>query len=144
MNRDMNQAVLITAYKDYDQVKRLIEKLSGCYIYVHVDKKSKRLFCDLTNEYKGEKHVIVVSKFEVKWGSYNHLRAVVYLMKLAVRNSCVKYVHVISGQDYLIVDEERFAEFENCEKVYMTCKCLNDTDDGVASRYVFCILSLRC
>ena len=135
MKRDRKQAVLITVYKDYEQVKRLIEKLSGCYIYVHVDKKSKQLFCDLTNEYKGEEHVIVVSKFKVTWGSYNHLQAVMCLMKLAIQNSSVKYVHVISGQDYPIVDEERFAEFDNCEKVFMTCKCLNETDDGVASRY---------
>lgn len=79
--------------------------------------------------------MILVSKFEVAWGSYNHLRAVVHLMELAVKNSCLKYVHVISGQDYPIVDEERFAEFDNCEKVYMTCKCLDETDCGVASRY---------
>lgn len=131
----MNQAILITAYKDPCQLKRLINKMQDFFIYVHVDKKAKEMYSELRNEYKEENRVIILSKYSISWGSYNHLRAVVCLMKLVESNPEVKYVHVVSGQDYPVVDSETFAGFEFCKNVYMTCKRVTETNDGILGRY---------
>ena len=58
----MNQAILITAYKDPCQLKRLINKMQDFFIYVHVDKKAKEMYSELRNEYKEENRVIILSK----------------------------------------------------------------------------------
>lgn len=131
----MRQAILITAYKDISQLKRLIDRMQDFWLYVHIDKKARGLYEELQDEYNGEKRVQIVSKYNVSWGSYNHLLAVVYLMGLVTRNPNIKYVHVISGQDYPVADAKRFAEFETCGKVYMTCKRVMETNDGILRRY---------
>ena len=132
----MKQAVLITVYKDCEHLVRLINKLSVfCAIYVHIDKKSRQLYKDVKRIYGDVPCVTVVSKYRVKWGGYNHLRAVVYLMQLVSRNSDVKYIHVISGQDYPVADMKRFSEFDECNKVYMTCRKLTETNDNILMRY---------
>ncbi len=132
----MNQAILITAYKDICQLKRLINKMQDFFIYVHIDKKAKGLYSDLRKEYKKNDRVKIVSKYSISWGSYNHLRAVVYLMNLVEHNSGVKYIHVVSGQDYPVVNTDTFAKFEFCKNVYLTCKRVTETNDAVLGRYI--------
>ena len=48
----MSQAILITAYKDLCQLKRLINKMQDLFIYVHIDKNAKELYSELRKEYK--------------------------------------------------------------------------------------------
>lgn len=130
------QAFLITAYKDPSQLMRLIEKLKDFYVYVHIDKKSIDVFGEVIKAYKENPNVVIKSRYRVSWGSYNHLRSVVYLMNLARNNPYVKYIHILSGQDYPICPIRNvFSKFEDTKTVYMTCRLLLDTDDNVIMRY---------
>ena len=76
------------------------------------------------------------------------MRAVVYLMKLVEHNPEVKYIHVVSGQDYPVVNSDIFAKFEFCNNVYMTCKIVTEINDCVLGRYnkkhlLTCFLDIR-
>lgn len=130
------QAFLITAYKDPVQLMRLIEKAKDFYIYVHVDKNCIQAFGKVIKAYEENPRVTIVSRYHVSWGSYNHLQSVVYLMNLARNNPHIKYVHVLSGQDYPICSlRNGFLQFEDMKTIYMTCRWLFDTNDNVVRRY---------
>lgn len=129
------QAFLITAYKDPVQLMRLIEKAKDFYIYVHVDKNCIQAFGKVIKTYEENPRVIIVSKYHVSWGGYNHLQSVVYLMNLARNNPHVKYIHVLSGQDYPICPiRDHFSKFEDAKTIYMTCRSLFGTNDIIVVR----------
>ena len=70
-------------------------------IYIHIDKKSKEI--DVSKlEQLNMKHLHIIKKYSISWGSYNHLLAIIELMKMAVSNKKNEYIHIISGQDYKI------------------------------------------
>lgn len=112
------QAVVITAYREPEQVYKLAECLSKKFlVYIHFDKK-------MNAESIGEQHferllnVHVYSLFHVNWGGVNHLWAILYLCREALKNKDVSYVHIISGEDYPCKrPEEIYAFFEEKEIV---------------------------
>lgn len=107
----MQQAILLLAHKDYDQIAKLIAYFDGrCPIYVHVDKKSELV--NRANEIMllpGVKGVY--SKYSVNWAGYSILQAELLLMKHALTNSDAYYFHLISGQDYPLRPLEDFLSF---------------------------------
>jgi len=127
-------AVLITAYKDYASLERLVRRLDRDFfkIYVHVDRRSaihrsqmeelERLGASVTKDY------------HVRWGTMTHLYAMIDLLRQAMAVGGVDYVHLISGQDYPLCDP---AEFERrCGgRIFMNYACVDDDSDYIKDRY---------
>lgn len=103
------QAILITAYKNQDYLKKLIRFFSNKYkVYVHLDKKSKIQRDSLLLN----KNVTVIKKYIVNWGGLNHLLAILDLLEMALSDEQVKYIHIISGQDIPVKPLADFSNFE--------------------------------
>ena len=94
------QAILILAHRNIEQVTKLALKLNTHFeIYIHFDKTMS-----VPKKFKNaldDNHIHYISKIDVHWGSWSIGAATVLLMKEALKNSRIKYMHVISGQDWL-------------------------------------------
>lgn len=113
------QAVLILAHKNVDQTIELAQKLRNSFeVYIHYDKKCK--LSEKQRESLDHLKIKYYSKFDVKWGSFNIVRATIFLMEKALENKKNTYFHLISGQDWPIKSvNEIYAFFENTNKIYM-------------------------
>lgn len=131
------QAFLITAYKDEQQLIKLISRLNVMgNVYVHIDKKSKEI--DINRLRKLElTNVHFFSKYKIYWASVNHVYAVLDLMRIALSNPQNEYFHIISGQDYPVKSCEDFEEKfnEKCHEIYMSCSGKNIYNEGVVERF---------
>ena len=112
MRRKLNIAILMLIHKDNNQVRRLIAHLSESFdIYVHIDRKAK-----IGHGFDSER-VFACSKYRVYWGSYNQIRATLFIMKEAAKRSYDRYM-IISGEDLPLVPNKqiiRFFESTDCE-----------------------------
>lgn len=127
------QAILISAYKDQDYLKRLVNFFDNkdFKIFVHIDKKSK---ID-SEEIKISKNVYVYKKFVVSWGSLNHLRAILFLMQKALKKEKkISFFHIISGADIPVKKINDFNKFENCQKIYMEHTSVASLNSDVINR----------
>lgn len=108
----MKQAILITAYKDFNQLKRLILEFDHRFnIYIHIDKKSP-LQKDLIKELLKISTVQYVAQdFKVNWGGLNHLKAYLKLCKIALQNKENAVFHLITGQDFPIKSNKEFDKY---------------------------------
>jgi hypothetical protein len=97
----MKQAILITAHKDINKLRELIEFFDDdFYFYIHIDKKT-RASNEEIEKLKNYKNVKYVSQeYTVNWGSINIVKSTLLLSKEALKNQDVEYIHLISGQDY--------------------------------------------
>lgn len=115
------QAVLITAYKDRKQLDELLGALNGKFkVYLHIDAKSDELeYQDIKDSYP---LISVIKKYQINWGGYNHIKAVLELISMAVEDNETSYIHIISGQDFPVRNKNDFDnQFENSDLIYMTC-----------------------
>lgn len=113
------QAVLILAHKNVEQVFKLSKLLSSKFnVYVHFDTKT-----NLTDEDKTlfvKNNIKVYSKYNVKWGSFNIVKATVLLMQAALEEKNNTYFHLISGQDWPLKNlNEIYNFYENNSKIYL-------------------------
>lgn len=110
----MKQAILITAYKNYPHLEEIIDFFDANYeLYIHIDKKSN-ISNDELNHLKNKCQVQLVSqKYNVNWGSFNHLKSILYLTKSALKNPEIFYFHLISGHDFPIKKLNQFNDFFN-------------------------------
>ncbi|MGZ2368711.1 beta-1,6-N-acetylglucosaminyltransferase [Ancylomarina sp. YFZ004] len=103
----MKQAILITAYKNFEQLKELINEFDENFnIYIHVDKKSrltKKAIREITN-ISNVKYF--TQKYKVNWGGLNHLKAYLKLSEKALLHNENVYFHLITGQDYPLKSNE--------------------------------------
>lgn len=113
------QAVLIQAHKNIQQVielARLLEK--EFLVYIHLDKKAI-----IEKEQKAEiekLNVVVISKVSVNWSGWSVAQASIELMKEALKNPQIEYIHIISGQDWPTKDLKDISAFyENNKKGYI-------------------------
>lgn len=130
-------AFLITAYKDKEQLLRLINSVCNhANVYVHIDTKSTELVFEELQELN-LKNTTFISKYSISWGSYKHLLAIRDLLKLAMENNENLYFHTISAQDLLICPWEKFEKFfsENTEKIYMSCMNAEELGEEITDRY---------
>ena len=121
------QAVVITAYKSFEQLQELAELLSKKFlVYIHIDRRVPEV------AYKALKltggGIRVYSLYRVNWGGSNHLKAILYLMKEALQeNPEIDYIHIISGQDWPTRPvEEIYDFFDGNPDIYMCSESLND------------------
>jgi hypothetical protein len=111
--------MVITAYKDFEALFGLITWLRrhACQVFIHLDKKSR--FSAVEVAALREAGCYVARKFSVPWGGRNHLLAIVDLLDRAVQSPNLKYIHILSGQDYPV---KTFAEIDAaCDgSIYMS------------------------
>ncbi|WP_203258640.1 beta-1,6-N-acetylglucosaminyltransferase [Hyunsoonleella ulvae] len=105
----MKQAILITAYKDFDNLVDIICFFDNSFnFYIHIDKKSK-LSREQLSKIKTINNVkILSSKYKVNWGGLNHLKAILFLANKALKEHENHFFHLISGQDFPIQKLEVF------------------------------------
>ena len=117
------QAILITAYKDYEQ----LESLVGCFdtdfeIFIHVDKKSTLSDQEMSRLGGLDCVQLVTKKYTVNWGGFNHVKSILYLCEMALKNPAIKYFHLISGSDFPIKNSLEFKQFfENKKTAFIDC-----------------------
>ena len=110
----MKQGILITAYKDFGHLLDITSFFNSHFeIYIHIDKKS-----DITQDFidtlkKDPKVRLVSRKFTVNWGGLNHLKSILHLAEVALKNRELERFHLISGHDYPIKSPSYFMEFFN-------------------------------
>lgn len=95
-------AYLLVAHKCPEQVNLFINQLlnyGDCDVYVHVDKKNPQLLESIIKSPR----VFVCSIYDVRWGSFEIVKAAIELMKMVV-SSGKSYSHMYfgSGQDLLV------------------------------------------
>ena len=90
------QAVVITAYKSFEQLQELAELLSEKFlVYIHIDRRVPK------DKYEALKSggIRVYSLYPVNWGGSNHLKAILYLMHEALKeHPDLDYIHIISDK----------------------------------------------
>lgn len=113
------QAILILAHKNVQQVVELSRKLNSNFnVYIHFDKKmtlDDNCLKILENE-----NIRYISQEDVKWGSWSIVRATIALMNLALSDKDNRYFHLISGQDWPIINSQEIYDFfEDKNSIYM-------------------------
>ncbi len=105
----MKQAILITAYKNFKQLNKLINEFNEDFnIYIHIDKKSvvtKEILQELTNNSNVQ---YIGQNYKVNWGGLNHLKSYLKLSERALKNSDNIYFHLITGEDYPVRNNDDF------------------------------------
>lgn len=117
----MKQAILITAYKDFCQLKKLVQEFDSSFnIYIHVDKKSvftasiKKDLINISNVH------YVSQDYKVNWGGLNHLKSYLKLCDIALENKDNGYFHLITGQDFPIQSNNYFKKLSKEGKNYLS------------------------
>lgn len=130
-----NHAILVETHANVDLLAMVIERLKADnhYFFVHVDKKTKNYkdFLSLSSD-----HVIFSRKrYKVNWGSIEQVLLTLELIYTAESKGIqFDYYHLISGQDYPVVDNVSFdTYFENNDKSYFEL----DTKTPFETRYMF-------
>lgn len=113
------QAILILAHKNIQQVVELSRNLNSNFnVYIHFDKKmtlDDNCLKILENE-----NIRYISQEDVKWGSWSIVRATIALMNLALSDKDNRYFHLISGQDWPIINSQEIYDFfEDKNSIYM-------------------------
>lgn len=95
-------AYLITAYHNYDHLKKLLVALndSNVSFYIHIDKNSSMPIN--LNEFN---NIQFIKRHKVWWAGWSHQKAILNLMTAAVKNRH-DYYALISGTDYPIKKNE--------------------------------------
>lgn len=104
------QAVLIQAHKNIDQVIELSSLLRKKFeVYVHVDTKTQ--VTNIQRQKLDKLGVICIFKVNVHWSGWSVAQASIELLKEALKNPSIEYVHIISGQDWPLKDIEDIYNF---------------------------------
>jgi hypothetical protein len=127
-------AVLITAYKDYPSLARLVERLDRDFfkVYIHIDSIGS-IGREQTDELK-RLGASVTRDHAIRWGSMTHLHAIIDLLRAALGAGGVDYVHIISGQDYPLADAEEFES--QCDgRIFMNFEPVSEASEDIKDRY---------
>lgn len=133
----MSQCILITAYKNQEALKELVDFLKDdFYIYIHIDKKSSAISNDFIHNLNESQNVTVIKKYKINWGGSGHVKAILHMMHMAIKETDASFFHVITGEDYpLISSEDLYKKFDGETKLFMTCEKLVTLDQPVIDRF---------
>ena len=114
-------AILISAYKNFQYLENLIEKISKNFdVYVHVDKSSKEIKHEQIVYLENKYHCKCWAKYSCCWGGYNVLLAYIDLLKESHKKK-YRYYHIISGEDIPVKSaSEIYDFFKNNNQIYMS------------------------
>lgn len=136
------QAVLITCYKDKSNLIRLVKSFKDeMNVYIHIDLKSKEI-SESDLDFLNFKNLQIIKKYNIVWGSFSHLLAIIDLMKMAANNSENKFIHIVSGQDYKIKTNQYFYKrFDGDQNFYSYILSQDEIPLHVTRRYTRGIFS---
>lgn len=114
------QAVLIIAHRDSKQVLDLAQIMRKRFeVYIHFDKKMELPV--VIQKKLRELKVHYSQQTNVHWGGWSIGLVAINLMKEALKNPKVTYVHLISGQDWPLKPiDDIYDYYEQSNKAYMT------------------------
>lgn len=118
-----NQAILILAHGNIQQLIALSKRLSEYFlVYIHYDAKNyPNIPPDFKQELKSIPNVYILSKYTVNWGAFSIVEATMFLISEVLKNKSVKYLHLISGQDWLAKPAKAIYDFfDGSNKIYIT------------------------
>lgn len=127
-------AAAITAFKDPAMLATLVDALieRDFLVFVHIDRRSR--FPAETIAAIEAKGGIVERRYRVVWGGYTHLLALVGLIRRAVADPRVTYVHTLSGQDYPIKSAAEIGRI--CDgRIFLCSEPLAETDAEIQHRF---------
>jgi hypothetical protein len=127
-------AVLITAYKDYPALLRLVRRLDRKFFkpFIHIDRRSRIGEAEI-DELK-RLGTEVSKRFVIRWGSHAHLQAILHLIAQALEHGGFDYLHLISGQDYPLWTANEFQR--RCDgRIFIDYVRLDDEPRFVRERY---------
>ena len=129
------QAMIITAYQDYESLRRVLEALSRrALCFVHIDVKSA-ITQEQTAALNAMDNVRAISRYKINWGSVYHLHALIDLCRMALEDERVSHLHLISAQDFPCVSADDFERFfEGDERIHMQSLVTADYPE-LAHRY---------
>lgn len=133
------QAYLITVYKDFDAVYELASFLSKeDKVFIHSDKKSGEIGKKELEKLNALPNCSAVSLYSVFWGGYDHVRAFLKLMELALEDEDISYIHFLTGEDFpLMSPMELHEKFVGEEHIYLSYIEDGDFNDAVKKRYYY-------
>ena len=127
-------AVLITAYKDYPSLLRLVRRLDRGFFkpFIHIDRRSRIGEAEIDElQTLGAE---VSKRFVIRWGSHAHLQAILHLTAQALEHGGFDYIHLISGQDYPLWTADGFEE--RCDgRIFIDHVPLEEEPRFVRERY---------
>lgn len=129
----MKQALLITAYKDFEQLTEISNFFGDNFaLFIHIDKKSTIETAQLKNIQSLKNVRLLSRKYRVNWGGRNHLKSILWLSREALKHSDLSYFHMITAQDFPIKSKNDFLTFfdSNKKNIFlenftMPAKCFN-------------------
>lgn len=111
------QAILITAYKNYEHLLKLVGFFDENFaIYIHIDKKSTITSQQITSLLAKPRVLLVSQTYTVNWGGINHLLAIIELAQAALGNEDNSYFHLITGHDYPAKSLAQIIDFAQTNK----------------------------
>ena len=113
------QAICIIAHDGLKQILLLNQLLAPHFeIYVHFDKKM--ILSDAEKMKVQASGIHTLQVVNVNWGSWSIGEATRLLIKEALKNSDISYIHIISGQDFPVLKiEELYKYYEDNYYIYM-------------------------
>lgn len=114
------QAMIITAYQDFEGLRRMLGALSArALCFVHIDAKSA-ITQEQTAQLDAMENVRAIRRYKVNWGSVYHLQALLDLCRMALEDERVTHLHLISAQDFPCMSADEFERFfEGDDRIHM-------------------------
>jgi hypothetical protein len=114
-NWHMRIAYIISAYKNPEQLIRLIRRLNTdtSSFLVHVDKRAdKGVYCQIVSGISDLLNVYLLKRHKCYWGDFGHVRATIKgIDELFNGNIPFDYVILLTGQDYPLKSNVQIEEF---------------------------------
>jgi hypothetical protein len=108
-------AYIVSAYKNLDQLARLVERLTieDSVVCIHVDKKTDDVeYGRLERTFAGRQRVYLLERHACHWGGFGHVQATLKgIDALLASGSYFEHLVLLTGQDYPIkplAEIERF------------------------------------
>lgn len=121
--KQRKHALIITAYQEIDYLEELCKAYSSNFVcYVHVDKKCSQAQ-EAVEKLNRWNNVFAISQYQINWGSYKHILAILALLQKAVEDE-VQFFHIISANTILIKNPQKLIDFfeQNPESIFMEVK----------------------
>ena len=107
-------ALLLIVHQNYDHLQNFVDffKYHPAFeFYIHVSKKTTLNKNDIENLSKNTNVKFLIQKHRINWGGSLVLKATFDLAREAIKDPEIKYLHILSGQDFPIKEPEKIYEF---------------------------------
>ncbi len=108
----MNHALIVLAHGNIPDLVDVLDQFGPhCQAYVHVDRKAQVTQADLALLKDRSMVRFVDRRYRVNWGGMAIVKAILLLVREALKDPDVSYLHMITGTDRIIVPPREFEAF---------------------------------